>query len=73
MNLDDLLQQLERLTPEQYGYLGLGAIFGPLVLRLLGFKILARFIRPLALLVLVGGLYARQQQGAGQAPDTPLS
>ena len=73
MNADDLLQQLEQLTPEQYGYLGLAAIFGPFVLRLLGFKILARFVRPLALLGLVGGLYARKQQGAGQAPDTPVS
>jgi hypothetical protein len=33
MNLDDLLQQLDQLTPEQYGYLDLRAIFGPLVLR----------------------------------------
>ena len=41
MNENNLLAQLEQLTPEQYGYLGLAAIFGPLVLRLLGFKLLA--------------------------------
>ena len=65
MNLDELLAQLEQLTPEQYGYAGLAALFGPLVLRLLGFKLLAPFIRPLALLVIVGGLYARQQRLGG--------
>ncbi len=63
MNFEDLLAQLERLTPEQYGYLGLAAVFGPFLLRLLGFKLLAGLIRPLALLGLVGGLYARQQRG----------
>ncbi len=61
MNLEDLLAELEQLTPEQYGYLGLAATFGPFVLRLLGFKLLARLIRPLALLALGGGWYARQQ------------
>ncbi len=61
MNLDDLLGELEQLTPEQYGYLGLAAMLGPLTLRLFGFKLLARLIRPLALLAVVGGLYARQQ------------
>ena len=65
MNPDDLLAQLAQLTPEQYGYAGLAAAFGPLVLRLFGFKLLATFIRPLALLVIVGGLYARQQRLGG--------
>ena len=65
MNLDDLLAQLEQLTPEQYGYAGLAAAFGPLVLRLFGFKLLATLVRPLALLVIVGGLYARQQHSGG--------
>ena len=63
MNSDDLLGQLEQLTPQQLGYLALLAAFGPLLLRLLGFKMLATWSRPLALLVLVGGLYAKQQQG----------
>jgi hypothetical protein len=61
MNLDDLLGELEQLTPEQYGYLGLSAVFGPLLLRLLGFRTLSRLVRPLALLALAAGLYARQQ------------
>ena len=66
MDLDNLLAGLERLTPEQFGYLGLAAIVGPFVTKLLGFKVLAPLVRPLALLVLVGGLYAKQvraQQG----------
>jgi hypothetical protein len=61
MNLDDLLGELEQLTPEQFGYLGLLAVFGPILLRLIGFKTLSRLIRPLALLALAAGLYARQQ------------
>ena len=65
MNLDDLLAQLEQLTPEQYGYAGVAALLGPLVLRLLGFRLLAVLVRPLALLVIVGGLYARQQRARG--------
>lgn len=61
MNLDDLVAELEKLTPEQFGYLGIAATFGPLLLRIMGFKLLSRMIRPLALLGLVGGLYAKQQ------------
>ena len=65
MNLDDILAELEQLTPEHYGYVGLAAVFGPMLLRLLGFKLLAALIRPLAMLVLLGGLYARQQRTGG--------
>ncbi len=66
MTLDDLLAELERLTPEQYGYAALAALLGPFVFKLLGFKLLGTLIRPLALLVILGGLYARQQRsGAG--------
>ncbi len=64
MDFDDILAELEQLTPEQYGYLGVAALFGPLVLRLLGFKALGNLLRPLALLVIVGGLYARQQRSS---------
>ena len=71
MDFDDLLSELEHLTPEQYGYLGLLAIFGPFVLRLFGFKLLAGLARPLALLALLGGLYARQQHSGGGSPGTP--
>ena len=70
MNLEDLLAGLERITPEQYGYLGLAAVFGPFMLRLLGFKLLARLVRPLSLAALAGAWYARQQdlneEGTGQ-------
>jgi hypothetical protein len=70
MNLEDLISDLGQLNPEQYGYLGLAATFGPFVLRLLGFKLLARLVRPLALAALAGGWYARQQrlneEGTGQ-------
>jgi hypothetical protein len=62
MDLDSLLEELERLTPEQFGYLGIAAIFGPFILKLLGFKMLAPLVRPLALLVLAGGLYAKQER-----------
>ncbi len=40
MELDTILDELEQLTAEQYGYLGVAAIFGPLLLKLLGFKLL---------------------------------
>jgi hypothetical protein len=63
MSLDDLLAELERLTPEQYRYLGLAAIFGPFALKLLGFKLLGRLVRPLALALLLGSVYAKQQSG----------
>lgn len=62
MNLDDLLDQLADLSNREYGYLLLTALVGPLALRLLGWKALARLIRPLALVVLLGGMYARQEQ-----------
>lgn len=61
MDLHDLFAQLDKLTPRSYGYVGLVATVGPLTLRLLGFKTLAQIVRPLALLVIAGGLYARQQ------------
>ena len=61
MNLDDLWGELEHLTPEQYGYLGLLALVGPMILRLFGFKMLARLARPLALAMIGAAAYARQQ------------
>jgi hypothetical protein len=62
MELDNLFAELERLTPEHFLYLGLAAMFGPFVVKLLGFKLLAPLVRPLALLVLVGGLYVKQER-----------
>lgn len=70
MNLETVLQQLQRLGIREYGYVGLAATVGPLVLRGLGFKMLGNLLRPAALLVILGGLYARQQKGTGtHEPD----
>ncbi len=66
MELDTILDELEQLTAEQYGYLGVAAIFGPLLLKLLGFKLLGALVRPLALVLILGGIYARQQRGSEQ-------
>lgn len=68
MEIDTLLAELERLTPQHFMYLGLAAMFGPFVVKLLGFKLFAPLVRPLALLVLVGGLYAKQEREGAGAP-----
>jgi hypothetical protein len=60
MNLDELLDQLAELPREVYGYLLLAALAGPALLRLFGFKALAGLVRPLALVVLLGGMVAKQ-------------
>ena len=52
MDFEDLFGLLEGLSARAYGYVGLAAIFGPLLLRLLGLKALANLLRPAALLVL---------------------
>ncbi|MBA3944551.1 MAG: hypothetical protein H0X37_08320 [Herpetosiphonaceae bacterium] len=62
MDFDDLLDLLEGLPARTYGYVGLAALFGPLLLRLLGLKTLGNLLRPAALVVLLGGLYAKQQE-----------
>ncbi|HSH81673.1 MAG TPA: hypothetical protein VLA19_24365 [Herpetosiphonaceae bacterium] len=62
MNLDQLLHQLEHLPPRAYAAAGLTSVVGPLLLRLLGLTFLAQWVRPLALLVLLGGLYAQQER-----------
>lgn len=62
MQFQEVLDQLRQLSTRQYSYVALAAVAGPLALRLLGFRTLARFVRPLALLVLLGGMYARQEQ-----------
>ena len=41
MDVDDLLAELERLTPEQFAYLGIAAIFGPFLLKLFRSEVLA--------------------------------
>lgn len=65
MNLDELVDRLARLPVQVYGYCLLAALIGPLTLRLLGLKLLAQLIRPAALAVLLGGIYAKQQASGG--------
>lgn len=65
MSLEELLEQLRQLSTRTYSYVTLAALFGPITLRLLGLKPLAQLIRPAALVVLLGGMYARQQAQFG--------
>lgn len=65
MSLEELLEQLRQLSTRTYSYVTLAALFGPITLRLLGLKPLAQLIRPAALVVLLGGMYARQQAQLG--------
>ncbi len=64
MDLENLpiLEQLAELPNRVYSYVALTAIAGPLAFRILGFKLLAQIVRPLALVVLLGGMYAKQQR-----------
>lgn len=61
MDLNSLVTQLRQLSTRTYSYVLLSALIGPLLLRLLGLGALGRLVRPLALAVLLGGVYARQQ------------
>ncbi len=63
MNNDQLLDQLAQLSPRVYSYAALVALLGPLVLRVFGLSRLAQIARPLALVVLIGGIYAKRQRG----------
>jgi len=65
MNQDELLDQLAQLPNRTYSYILIAALVGPLVLRLFGLKALASFVRPVALGILLGGLYAKQQSLSG--------
>ena len=62
MNFNTLLERLDQLSPRTYGYIALGAIIGPTILHLLGLRGLAQWGQPLAILVLIGGAYAKQQR-----------
>ena len=66
MNTDEILDQLANLPSEVYAYTFAAALVGPLALRLLGFKALSQLIRPLALAVLIGGIYAKQEAQRGE-------
>jgi len=62
LDLDEIVNQLNQLPMQVYSYAALAALFGPFVLRLLGFKTLGQVLRPAALLVVVGGIYAKRQK-----------
>lgn len=66
MTLEEALDYLRRLSTRTYSYIVLAAILGPLTLRVLGLSSLARLIRPLAVLIVLGGMYAKQQTGAAK-------
>lgn len=70
MTLEELLDQLRQLSTRQYSYVALAAVGGPLLLRAFGLKILAPWVRPLAVLVLLGGMYAKQEQARGGSAQT---
>ena len=69
MNFDEILDQLAQVPSRVYSYVLLAAVIGPLTLRLFGLKALSQVIRPLALLVFLGGLYAKQQAGRSTGLD----
>lgn len=60
MTREDIIDNLRSLSNRTYSYVILAGVFGPLVLRLLGLSALAPLVRPLALAVVLGGMYARQ-------------
>ena len=62
MNLRDLIDLLAEQPKAVYRDILISALIGPLILRLLGLKGFSRWVRPLAMLVLIGGMYAKQQQ-----------
>lgn len=67
MDLEDLpiFDQLAQLPNRTYSYIVIAAVAGPTALRLFGLKTLGQLIRPLALVVLLSGMYAKQQRAAG--------
>lgn len=61
MNVDEVLDQLAQIPSQVYRYVLLAAFIGPLILRIFGLKTLSQLIRPVALVVFFGGMYAKQQ------------
>ena len=61
-DLEQLVDQLNQLPMQVYSYAALAALFGPFVLRLLGFKALGQLLRPVALVLVLGGIYAKRQK-----------
>lgn len=62
MTFDDLLDQFAQLPNRVYSYVVIAAVAGPLALKVFGFGALGRIVRPVALAVLLGGMYAKQQR-----------
>lgn len=69
VDLDQLVEQLAELPMQVYSYALLAALFGPFVLRLLGFKALGQLLRPAAIVVLLGGIYAKRQRLGNQIQE----
>ncbi|GAC1364223.1 MAG: hypothetical protein NVS4B8_28800 [Herpetosiphon sp.] len=65
MDFDSLLDVFNEIPSRTYGYIGLGVIFGPFMLRLLGFRTLGNLARGAGLAAILLGVYARQQAGRG--------
>jgi hypothetical protein len=62
MILDDLLTQLAELPTAMYRNVLFAALIGPLFLRLFGLKSFSKIVRPIALLTIVAGMYAKQRK-----------
>ncbi|HEY0735883.1 MAG TPA: hypothetical protein VGD69_13305 [Herpetosiphonaceae bacterium] len=71
MDLEDLpiFDQLAQLPNRTYSYVVIAAVAGPMALRLFGFKTLGQLIRPLALVVLLSGMYAKQQRAGSSSTE----
>ncbi|WP_029214790.1 hypothetical protein [Kallotenue papyrolyticum] len=67
MHLDELLDTLATLPRSAYRAALVAALIGPPVARLLGLGGLARLVRPLALALLLAGMYARQRAAQAAA------
>lgn len=66
MTTDEILDQLAQLPSQVYAYTFVAALVGPTALRIFGLKTLSQVIRPLALLLLIGGIYAKQEAAGGK-------
>jgi len=62
INFDEIVNQLDQIPMRVYSYATVGALFGPFVLRLLGFGALGKLLQPAAIVFVVGGIYAKRQK-----------
>jgi hypothetical protein len=61
MNLRDLIDLLAEQPTVFYRNALVTALVGPLLLRLFGLTAFSRWIRPVALLIIFAGMYAKQR------------